>query len=637
MLKHTQILKQAVIALMLSTLAFTLTSAAQSTSAQPAPALSDIATFVDATINTQMKLEDISAVTVSIVKDGKIIFAKGYGMQDREKNIPVRADRSLFRIGSTSKLFTWTAVMQQLEKGNLTLDADVNTYLKTFQIPDTFDEPITLKHILTHTAGFEEGGLGYLMAYDPAKMLPLQKALSRYVPQRINKPGAYSAYSNYATALAGLIVQNVSGVPYNEYIQQNILDPLEMNHTTFVEPLPANLKDDYTIGYKRENGTLKPLQFELIGSFGPAGAASATAVDMGKFMLAYLGNGRLGDAQILAPKTVDLMLSPLYSGDDRLAKMTHGFYEEIMNGHRLVGHGGDSTQFHTDLMIDRDEGLGIFVSYVTQTGSKARNEFIPAFYDHYYPEERKVFTPPVDFAERAGKYAGEYNFWRHNESTIEKAVGLAGGITVQPTDNNTLAINLIGEPQEFVEIGKHLFHEVDGDWIVAFGEDEDGNIQDFHVDLLPFMDSTRAPTFQTSFFRVTLPIICFLIFLTVWIGWVYRRKEFSGMSKPEKQAVHFSMAVSGLHLLFIITFVVILSSIDPTDLFIEVPFSLKASLILPLLAVILTLGVVYHLFKAWSHGYWHRGRRIHYTLVALSSLYIAFLYYYWNILGFQFP
>lgn len=213
--------------------------------------------FVDGVMETQFKLLDISAMTVSIVKDGEVIFAKGYGMQNREEGIPVMPDASLFRIGSTSKLFTWTAVMQQYERGNLDLDADVNQYLTGFQIPATFDEPITLEHILTHTAGFEDGGLGYLITHNAEDAATIEEFAAKYIPARVNKPGDYSSYSNYATALAGYIVQNVSGIPFDEYIERNILEPLGMNNTTFREPLPERLAGDMTVGYKREAGDRK--------------------------------------------------------------------------------------------------------------------------------------------------------------------------------------------------------------------------------------------------------------------------------------------------------------------------------------------------------------------------------------------
>lgn len=596
----------------------------------------DLSTFVDGMMETQFKLLDISAMTVSIVKDGEVILARGYGMQNREKDIPVTADTSLFRIGSTSKLFTWTAIMQQLERGNLDLDTDVNEYLKDFQIPDTFEEPITLKHVLTHTAGFEEGGLGYLINYDPDKDSSIAKFMAKYVPERINPPGAYGSYSNYATVLAGLIVQNVSGIPFDEYVEQNIFEPLGMNNTTFREPLPENIRDDMTIGYEREAGVYEPQPYEILGGFRPAGSVASTSTDMAKFMMAHLNGGSLGDAQILRPETAKLMHSVLFQPDDRLGAMAHGFYEEYINGHRLIGHGGDTFQFHTDMMIDQEENLGIFVSYQTITGTKGRTEFIKTFYDHYYPEPLDDITPPSDFNERADKYAGTYVFWRRNFSTIEKAMGLAGGgFSVAPSGDNTLILSAFEEPVQLVEIGDNLFRQVDGRMKVAFGENADGEIQDLYIDFLPFMAMSRAPAFESPLFKALLPLLSILMFLTVWTGWLYRRKDYKAMQAGERNAIRLSMTASGINVVFILMFVGIFATYQ-MELYESIPTILKVSLILPVLLIPATIGMLYFAVTAWREDFWRAGRRVHYSLVTAASVFMLIFYNYWNIIGWQY-
>ena len=596
----------------------------------------DLDAFIDGMMDIQFKLFDISAVTVSVVKDGKTIFAKGYGVQNREKNIPVTADKSMFRIGSTSKLLTWTAVMQQVERGNLDLDADINTYLKTFQIPGTFDEPITLKHILTHTPGFEDGGLGYLINYDPAKASGLQEAMAKYVPARVNKPGAYGSYSNYATALAALIGQTVSGVPFDDYVEQNITTPLAMGHTSFREPLPDNIIDDMTVGYKQEAGVYKKQPYEILGGFRPAGSVASTATDMATFMMAHLNNGTFGDVQILKPETAKLMHSVLFKPDDRLGGMAHGFYETYVNGHRLIGHGGDTFQFHTDMAIDKAEGLGIFVSYQTVTGAQGRGEFVKSFYDRYYPEPLEEITPPADFNERAAKYAGTYVFWRQNFSTLEKAMGLAGnGLSIAPSGDNTLIFAGFGQPRQYVEIGENLFRQVDGKQVIAFGEDENGDIQDLFVDGLPFMGLSRTPTFESPLFKSVLPLASLLLFLTALVGWLYRRKEFKTMQSPERMAIRLSLATAVMNVGFVILLIAIMATYQ-IEIYETIPTILKVSLILPIVIILTTIGMAYFAVKAWREGYWRLGRRIHYTLVTAAAVFMVVFYNYWNIIGWQY-
>ena len=201
--------------------------------------------------------------------------------------------KTLFRPGSVSKLFVWTAVMQLAEQGKLDLDRDINEYLD-FKIPEAFGQPITLKNIMTHTAGFEEQVKDLFALGKPSPNLG--EYVKTHVPQRIFAPGTTPAYSNYATTLAGYIVERMSGQSFDDYVEQNIFKPLGMIRSTFRQPLPPELAPLMSNGYLLASDEAKP--FESIGPF-PAGSMSSSAVDMSKFMLAHLQEGRLGEAQIL--------------------------------------------------------------------------------------------------------------------------------------------------------------------------------------------------------------------------------------------------------------------------------------------------------------------------------------------------
>lgn len=595
----------------------------------------DIEAYVDGTIESQMVLKDIPAVTVSIVKDGQRIFSKGYGTADRDKQIKVDAETSLFRIGSTSKLFTWTAIMQLYEQGKVDLDADVNTYID-FTIPATFEEPITLRDILSHTAGFEDGGLGYLIRYYPDRGIELAEAMETYLPERLNPPGAVSSYSNYATALAGLVVQNVSGQPFNEYVEEHIFKPLGMAYSTFEEPLPDDLQEYRVVGYAREAGRFAEKPFEVLNSFAPAGAVSSSANDMAKFMLAHLNYGKLNGNQILKPATARMMHSKLFAGDERLSGMAHGFYEHDYNGHRLIGHGGDTMQFHTDMVIDHDENLGIFVSYMTVTDNDARNAFVKQFYDHYFPDDPDPIEPPADFSSRADKYAGSYIFWRRNESTIEKAMGLvSGGTEVVPTQNNTLLVAGIYPERQFVEVGENLFRQVDGDERIAFTENEDGEINGLYFESLPFMALQRTPTLQTSFFRLLLPSLCLLLMLHVLISWGYKRNVYKTLSGASRRLVYSAIGTAVANILFIILFLVVVV-IYKDALYTGLPFVFKLNLILPILAGLLALATTYFFVKRQKDEKPGLGSSIYYGLVVFAGLYMTFFYYYWNFLGWNY-
>ena len=223
----------------------------------------ELEAFLDGVFAEQMDVNNIPGATVVVVKDGELFFTKGYGYVDLEERIPVDPNKTIFRLGSVSKLFTWTAVMQLAEQGKLDLNTDINTYLTEFNIPDTYPEPITLVHLMTHTSGFEERITG-LTAHGPEDIEPMGEYLATNMPARVRPPGEFSSYSNYGAGLAGYIVEEVSGMPFEEYVQENIYEPLDMQHSTFHQPLPPELAANMALSYSMENGVYRAEEFEHI-------------------------------------------------------------------------------------------------------------------------------------------------------------------------------------------------------------------------------------------------------------------------------------------------------------------------------------------------------------------------------------
>ena len=601
--------------------------------------------FVDGLVEPLMAANNSPSGVVVIAHNGEQIFAKGYGFEDVAQQVPVDPAQTLFRPGSVSKLCTWVSVMQLVEQGKLDLDADVNTYLKTFQIKKTFDEPITLRDIMTHTSGFEDGALGYLIITDPARIMPLAESMERYQPERVNPPGKQTAYSNYATSLAGLIVQNVSGTPFQEYVQQNIFDPLDMKHATFVEPLPPELADHMAKSYKVEAGRFAEEPFEIISNFAPAGAESATATDMVRFGQAILNGGELDGSRILGADTVQLMLTRAFSHDDRLMGMALGFYEEEHNGVRLVGHGGDTQYFHSYLGIDQAHGLTFFVSFGAAGGSRVRSAFTPAFYDEFYPQETERPVPPDGFSKRAGKYAGSYAFWRSNFSTIEKATGLMFSVQVAPTKDNTLVVSFGGGAKQYAEVGENLFQELTpgislvagiSPRLLAFQQDDSGAVTGFVMDGLPFMSLRKLPFYATPNFNFSLLGLSLLVFLLVVARRWYQRAAIRVLAPADKSAVNAGFYAAAANLLVAVSAAIVLSIVKDS-LFGGIPLLFKIWLVLPIVASVAGLYLLYCTILAWREGLlagnW---ARLRYTFVTLCALFMCWFYYYWNILGFQY-
>ncbi|MEQ8514223.1 MAG: serine hydrolase domain-containing protein, partial [Chromatocurvus sp.] len=581
--------------------------------------------------------------TVAIAHRGEVIFAKGYGYQDVEEGIPVRVDETLFRPGSVSKLFTWVAVMQLVEQGKLDLDTDVNEYLETFQIEDSWPEPITLRHIMTHTAGFEDGGLGYLIVDDPANTIPLAEAMAKYQTLRVNPPGAQTAYSNYATALAGLIVANASGESFNDYIKRHIFEPLAMSQSSFEEPLPEALADHMAASYKLEAGAFLEKPFEIVASFGPAGALSSTATDMLRFAEAIRNGGALEGQRILAEETVTTMLAPAFSHDDRLMGMALGFYANNLNGNRVMGHGGDTQWFHSVLGIDQGHELSVFASFGGSGGSAVRSALLPALYDKFFPRAHTSSRPGS--GEPVNRYAGSYGFWRVNFSNVEKAMGLAGGLTIAPGPDNSLTLIMGPGAKQYREIDDNLFEEISSQIAlpgglaprrIAFQENPSGEITGFVLDDLPFMSTRKLALYETQAFNLGLLGLSALLFIGVLARCFFQRRELAHWAAADRSAYRAAVFSSAAHLITLVGAILVLP-IVVENMMVGIPQSFKLWLWLPISASLTSLWLLYACVRVWLGGLFAGlFARLRFSIVTAASLFMLWFYYFWNFLGFQY-
>jgi CubicO group peptidase (beta-lactamase class C family) len=485
----------------------------------------DLETFLDGIVPLQLAREDIAGATVSVVKDGKLLFAKGYGYADYEKKRPVAAGETLFRPGSVSKLVTWTAVMQLFEQGRLDLDRDVNDYLD-YKIPEAFGRPITLKNILTHTAGFDEQVKDLFNTSGAAP--DLGQYMKTHVPARVYPPGTVTSYSNYATSLAGYIVERVSGRPFNDYVAENIFRPLGMTRTTFAQPLPPELAPLMSNGYQLASEGPKP--FEVIGPF-PAGSMSSTAADMARFMLAHLQGGQLEGTRILKPETARLMHGRLFALDPAANGMCYGFYEESRNGQRIIGHGGDTAAFHSDLHLLPDAGVGFFVSH----NSLGRGSPLPRvtlwrmFLDRYFPHapEQQPTHASADADARA--VSGSYILSRRSDTSFLRAASLLGEATVAPAGDGQIVVAELtganGKPIRWRGVAPMTFLDEDGQEKLIFKPDADGRMQ--MILPYPFFVYQRVglwENWKVLQFVVAASLLLMLLTLALWpVGWFVRR------------------------------------------------------------------------------------------------------------------
>jgi CubicO group peptidase (beta-lactamase class C family) len=627
---------------------------AEHTTSPPSPAHgptdpAELETFLDGLMTRQMADYGIPGAAVAVVKDGEAWLAKGYGLADSENGVPVDPERSVFLIGSVGKLFTWTAVMQLVEQGKLDLDADINTYLD-FRIPDTYPQPITLKHLLTHTAGFEDLYFEYL-TLDAADQLPEGEWMASHIPARVRPPGHSAAYSNYGTQLAGYIVARVSGMPYEQYIQEYIYDPLGMSHSTAQSPVPPALLPDKAVGYMVVDDVLQPAP-EFLGqpAMLPAGSHASSVADMARFMIAHLRDGHVADETsgqpvILSAATVEQMHSTLYTPDPRLQGTAYGLFDLSDNGWYTLGHDGDTLGFKAMILLMPDQHLGIFVAYNAEAADELTRQhfgFQRAFFDHYFPPAAvEPIQPPADFADRAARFEGSYLQTRSAHNTLEKYRNIAGGI-VEISDNGDGTLNL-GTPWgdwDYVEAAPLYFRQVDGPHAMLFREDDRGRISHVYIDLVPQFAFEKLNWYETAGFNFPLVLVCVLLFLSVIpvaiIRVVRSRRNDEGNlpSRGARAAFPILVAVCVLNILFVAG-VVLWGEMNLTPLFgIEPVF--KVVLGLGVVSAVLTLAALVYAVVAWKDGYWSPGGRVYYTLVVVAAMAFVWFLDFWNLLGWRF-
>lgn len=593
----------------------------------------DLEAFLDGIVPLQLQRDDIAGATVAVVKDGKLLFAKGYGYADYKTKKPVSAEETLFRPGSVSKLFTWTAVMQLVEQGKLDLDRSVNDYLD-FKIPDAFGQPITLKNILTHTPGFEEQIKDLFTVGSESPNLGAY--LKTHIPHRIYPPGTVPAYSNYATALAGYIVERVSGRPFNEYIEENIFKPLGMVHSTFRQPLPPELASFMSNGYQVASDEPKP--FEVVVPF-PAGSMSSSGADMARFMIAHLQEGKLGDTLILRPETVRLMHSRLFALDQAANGMAHGFYEESRNGHRIIGHAGDTGYFHSDLHLIPDAGVGFFVSHnsLGSTQPLPRTALWEMFLDRYFPYTSPPQPALASAKEDAQAVSGSYMFSRRSDSSFFKLASLLGEITVSPVGDGMIEVDQLiganGKPKRWREVAPMTFLEENGQDKLIFKPDQSGRMQ--MILQYPFFVGQRVGLFENN--KILLPVIgisllVMLLTLVLWpVAWFVRRHygrklELAPMERRLRLAVRIDFVLV-LTFIAAMTGLVVYASTNIEFLSDRGNTWFHLAQVIGLLGAIGTLVVIYNAIQSWRNRnkrIWGKLQATLFVMACLGFLWFAF-------------
>ncbi len=607
----------------------------------------ELEAFLDELLGRQLKEYHIAGAAVSVVKDGKLFFAKGYGYANVAKGTPVDPEQTIFAIGSVGKMFTWMAVMQLVEQGKLDLDADINRYLD-FSIPATYPQPITLKHLMTHTSGFENRLLGSIVP-DARDLVPARDWLISHMSTRVRPPGDYAGYANYNAMLAGYIVARVSGVPYDQYIQEHIFSPLGMVHSTLQSPMPSDLRAHASLGYTYKDGLFQPHpDYVPQPAVLPSGMHRATVTDMARFMIAHLQDGRYSDAntaevRILKQATAQQMHSMLFTPDPSFRGTAYGLFDFSDNGQRPLGHTGYAEYMNGLLLLVPDQNLGVYVIYNSEGGAELTLQhlgFQRAFFDHYYAAAPAAQVHArADLAKRASRYAGSYRNTMRSYTTADKIGSLFGEVQIRDSGDGALLLELPEGEWRFVEVEPLHFRRLDDQFGIVFREDGQGRITHMVTDLTPQYAFEKLDWYETFSFNAALLLGSSLVFLSmIPVGLIrlIRARRRRGDQKAASGGARAGFwIIFGISVLNLVVAVYTGVYKYPVMLF---GYSTLYKMVLGLgvLSAILTAGALIYAVLAWKNSDWGIAARMYYTLVTAAACAFVWFLNYWNLLGWRF-
>ena len=596
--------------------------------------ITELQLFFDEIFENQLTTYHLPGVTLSVVNATDILYLKGYGYADVEESKPVSPNTTMFRAASVSKLFVWTAVMQLVKQGLLDLHTDVNEYLSAFKIPDKYNTPITLSHLMSHSAGFEE------VTYTTGKvnkvdLFPFEEYMTKFMPKRVRPPGEISAYSNYGASLAGYIVSQISNKSFEEYVEDNIFTPLGMTHSTFGQPAPSEFEGDLATGYSFSvNGSLQAESFEFVNMY-PAGSLSISALDAAYFMMTHLNNGSLGSNRILEDETAQQMHLQHFTHHPDFDGFAHGFMEFTVNGHRFIWHGGDLAYSHSAFLLLLDQNIGFFFNY--NSNPMLRMRVIFEFMDHFYPTSPPtILTPSVDFKERGKKFIGNYYSSRRPFSSPDKIGSI---IEYSRLDISEEGYLLFGNLR-FVEIDDLVFRAEYDPFRIAFRENSKGKI----IYMFFSYDPTTALIKQLGVEKTAvawglaftgIALLLYTLFYP-FVGWIIRKRrhqEKPQRTRNERFTRKFLITTSSGYVLHLGIFGGLMSSLFISDAALPV---LKVLQVVPFLLLIPLGFLIVSTFLLWKDKQWSLVLRINASLAIVTTGLFLWWMSIWNWLGFNF-
>jgi len=632
--------------------------------AQTAPASLDDLGAIDKCISQAMdelmpRFHVPGAVFV-LIKDGKVHFARGYGFANLETKEPMNAERNAFRLGSITKLFTATALMQQFEMGRAGLEDPLSDHLQLRPVLTASggnDCPIRLWNLLTHTAGLDSRYFNVLgRRHD--KFFPLENYLEANLPPRVEPPGSLVHYSNFSAALSGLVVEKLSGQNYCDYVRENIFDRLKMEHTCFVSS--DEIEPGLPVGYGWHAERYHPLSLAF-NPVTPAGAASASGTDLARFLIALIGDGTCDGHRILAAKTVQLMRKQRFTNHPGFPGLGLGLLEYHKNGRRLLGHGGGILGYASMLYLVPELELGYFIAANRNEAFRFCCQVEQAFLDKFLPGPRPDtvhLSPPAERAkaiaaqaawapEQLDSYTGRFRGNRFPRSTFEKILGVVLPVIpeqrVRRGPGKSLILDNVrfyffsSQATELHPLGGGVFERKDGRGLVAFRCAKDGQVTHMFYSKSPVASFEALVWYDRQLVHAILLAAFSALFvwgatrrILPWFSKKYRRRDCAIPLRFDQCATAFSLC-------YLLTPPIPLLAAFPLEwaapaLCYGLAPHIAVLLWLPYVSLIATPFLWYGTASIWSQGLGTKRERLLYLL--LSGAAVAFPLYlrFWNLL-----
>ena len=593
--------------------------------------------YVDGLVEAHRREHDTPGVTVSVVIDGRLVFAKGYGYADAENGRRVSGHETLFRIGSVSKTFVWTAVMMLAERGAINLDADINLYLKDMSIPEAYGAPITMNDLMAHRAGFEDT-FSVFTVRDDAE-LTLTDALKAHMPKRVFAPGARTSYSNWGTALAAKIVEDVSGVSFNAFMQTEMLTPLAMTKTDINGPsvMSADMRDRLSAGHEVKNGAAEATDYMEIGPYAPVGGIAASASDLAVWMLVHLGQGEHDGVQLMSPQTHQRMWDRAFK--DRLdgADLAHGFFSKNYRGYEVYGHGGATSAFYTYMTLVPELDLGVFVSQNATNDRTLVSDLPDLIIDRVGGRRSGGATHTSEaMATTAKDYEGVYLINRRSFSRFEKLFAANGVTAIAAMPDGAIVATTDGKSVRLEPLAgaADIYQDPYGGRI-SFGRNEKGAVTHLTGSMGVHSFEKIGPINNPATLNLALGAAVFFsatMFLGAW------RRFGRGDATPSTIGAAlsiFGLAASALVFAFVAALVLVinmLSTASASDL-LDYPPAIVVWLRLISYGVFAMAALaVFSLAPAWTSSGWSLWRKTHHTLFALAMAGLGVMLVIWNFI-----